>query len=269
MVLFILFPGLGHTKNDWNFDRYGEKLKFISELKKLGDVYTYTPKMYNTFYYAFDHLNTTANKFDKDIDFNLDYLNLEKHCRLIYKDIKDHKSKIIVIGHSIGAYFAYKFAEIFKSKCLACIIIDGCPITKNAWDSFATLKKVPNSIKKMSDKDLKDNLQIIKNKYKNNDKTIKSDILKIYNLYVYHLEQQYNTIDTKFNIPTYLLTNIEVNSKNPDALKNNIHRVTNNEELEKLNPDKVKVIYYVNKSHYIHHNLISDVLDIAKNLTDK
>ncbi len=55
MVLFILFPGFGDTDKYWEYKIEGmetkhgpfklKKLDFLKKLKKLGKVYTYTPKI--------------------------------------------------------------------------------------------------------------------------------------------------------------------------------------------------------------------------------
>jgi len=261
MVLFILFPGFGDTKYDWNFDNDGQKTKFISRLSKIGKVYTYTPKMYNILYYAFDHpeINKIKERYDKDIKFKIDYLNIEKHCQMIYQQIKNNDD-IIVIGHSIGAYFAYKFAELYSKRCICTIIINGTPITRNAVDEYM-ISKYDDTLEDLDQDKLSEYLDNISKKYNSKNNSLHYDILTVYKLYARYMLNQYKSISKNMKVQTYLLTSLKIDN-DPDNVKINQYKIQNNFELEKINKTNVRSIYFINKKHHLDKEIIDSIIDV-------
>ncbi len=89
MPLFVLFPGFGDSKEQWNNS-------FISMLKKIGDVF-----------------------FPPDIHKKKKVL-IKQYCI----DLKiPHSDKIILIAHSIGLWFALEYSKVHKADSI--ISLDG------------------------------------------------------------------------------------------------------------------------------------------------
>ena len=128
-ILFIMFQGAGANLKHWN--EYTES-KFLNKLKKLGSVYTYQDKLYNTLHY--DKNNPEHNDYDSDINININYNNVDEHCKNVYKNIKKQYAniddyKLIPVGYSAGGFFALYFSQIYSDKCKMCILLDSCLIT--------------------------------------------------------------------------------------------------------------------------------------------
>ena len=142
MILFILFPGHGVSDKFWEYDivetknskkKYQlKKIDFLKKLKKIGKVYKYTPKAYNIAYYdTGENLGFARwqvihqNLYKKPKKIILDDINIDKECKRIYNLLKDKNEKFIPIGHSIGSWFALHFSNLYPSKCLKTIFLDG------------------------------------------------------------------------------------------------------------------------------------------------
>jgi len=96
-----MIPGLDGTKRTWG--------KIISQLSKLGEVYSYTPIFYSKY---------KKSLTEKDII-------LSNHCEQLFENIHLKKNqKIILISHSIGSYFAYQFAKKYKKLVILSIMLD-------------------------------------------------------------------------------------------------------------------------------------------------
>ena len=108
-ILFLFFNGGGLTEKQWYehpykddpswLDRHNEKSKtnLISKIKKLGDIYLYTPVFY----------------FKKE-----DIINDKTFT------IKDYK-KIFIISHSRGWVLSKFFISLYHNKIVGYINIDG------------------------------------------------------------------------------------------------------------------------------------------------
>jgi len=179
--VFIMFSGFRSSKIWWGYKYTGstklEKLSFLSELKKLGDTYTFTSKFWNVDYY-----NISKNKKDrikwgkiykkykphtKDIDFNIKDLDYKNICQKVYKDIINKygtNRKYIPVGHSYGGPLAILFSKMYKKKCLFTVAIDNTPYNlefykkynerknKNIAKRFNTNKKLHTFLTKLKDK---------------------------------------------------------------------------------------------------------------------
>lgn len=128
-ILFIMFQGSGTNLKNWN--EYTES-KFLNKLKKLGKIYIYQDKIYNTMHY--DKTIPEYKDWDSDIDFNLNYVKVDSHIRIVYEDIKSKykikKYQFIPIGWSAGGYLALYFSQLYSSQCKMCILLDSALITK-------------------------------------------------------------------------------------------------------------------------------------------
>jgi len=128
-ILFIMFQGGGTNLKNWN--DYTES-KFLNKLKKLGKIYTYQDKIYNTMHY--DKTIPNYKDYEQDIDINLSYVNPDIHIKMVYQEIKDKYEdidnyKFIPIGWSAGGYLALYFSQIYSSQCKMCILLDSALIT--------------------------------------------------------------------------------------------------------------------------------------------
>jgi len=99
--IIILFHGFGSSKIFWEYDYVGtDKLRknnFLSSLKKLGIVYTFNLKFFNTdYYYKNDNeeqrliWNNIYKKYKphtKDINFNMKDLDYKNICNQIYNKV--------------------------------------------------------------------------------------------------------------------------------------------------------------------------------------
>ena len=76
--------------------------------------------------------STMKHNKKPNIDFTKDDIDVDKVCQKIYNDVKNFDGKLILLGHSMGAYFVYHFAQKYTSKCLFSVIIDGMFVTMPA-----------------------------------------------------------------------------------------------------------------------------------------
>lgn len=128
-IMFIMFPGFGDPKKVWHCFFEKNKLiktNFITEIKKIGDIYFHEPLYHNLNYY--EESKISKYLYNKNINFNKENFDVMKEYDKIYSEIKDFNGMFILIGHSIGSYFVYCFQQKYSSKCLFSVIIDGSPI---------------------------------------------------------------------------------------------------------------------------------------------
>lgn len=127
-ILFIMFQGSGTNIKTWN--KYTES-RFLDKLKKLGTVYAYQDKIYNIFHY--DKTDPEYKDFDSDISFNLSYVKIDTHIKMIYENIqKKYKDyEYIPVGWSAGCYLALYFAQQYFKKCKLCVLLDSALWTHN------------------------------------------------------------------------------------------------------------------------------------------
>lgn len=149
-IVFILFlSDIQHRL--WNKT---QKNKFISSLKKIGEVYICKDKTENINYY--DLSNKNRLQYDKDIDFDLSYININNYGKMIYKDVKkkykNHRAIVIGngIGAIIGAYYSVKYNDYEW-----CILLEQMTMydilnvdKKYVIKSNAKIKELLNNVKK-------------------------------------------------------------------------------------------------------------------------
>jgi hypothetical protein len=121
-ILFVMFQGGATSEFAWN----DGPSKFLNKLKKVGKIYTYQNKIYNVFYY--DLSDKERKDFDDDIDFDINYINIDYHINMVFNDIKHkydlNKIKLIPIGWSIGCYFCMAFSQKYHKFCKFQILLD-------------------------------------------------------------------------------------------------------------------------------------------------
>ena len=206
MVLFILFPGLGVQKKIWELTHDNNKLiklTFLKELKKLGDVYTYTPNIYKFFYYKkyLSKLQKLEDKFkEKPSKITLNQFDIDKECHRIYEEVKSYKGKFIPLGHSAGGWFAYRFSQLYPTRCSKQILIESGRLLLQ-FELAISDKKYPNLNIKQLQK-IEDSIKT----QKDNSKYI--NMLMDIALYKYSLDVK--KFNGKVRIPTLSFENIKI-----------------------------------------------------------
>jgi hypothetical protein len=229
MVQFILFPGHGTSDKFWEYDIVEtknkkfklKKLDFLKKLKKIGKVYKYTPKVYNIGYYDtgdypdFENwIKIYQSLYKKPNRITLDNINIDKECKRIFNLLKDKNEKFIPIGHSKGSWFALHFANLYPSKCLKIILIDGSFIAPKIVNSYYNKR-----INKIKSKEITNkNLELLLNKIVENvqeekhvyNKKINKYINKIHDItgaYYYHnIKKEFNG---KLKVPVISFRNLK------------------------------------------------------------
>ena len=280
MILFILFPGFGQTDKFWKYNiveskntknRYKlKKIDFLKQLKKIGKVYTYTPKAYDFNYYYTgstegleDWQEIYCNLFKKPKKITLDDINIDKECKRIYNLLrakyKNENIKFIPIGHSLGSWFALHFTNLYPSYCLKLIFLDGSYIVPEIVNLY--YKKRANKInsKELTNKKLEllfdkiiENIQ--ENKYKVNTKINKyldelDDIV-----FAFYYKIMKKELNGKAKVPIISFRNLnfdlEKGKNKKDRNKVNMHRVKNEEELYNINNTRITTYYLINSTHF-------------------
>jgi len=129
-ILFIMFQGGATNLKNWN--EYTES-KFLDKLRKLGEIYVYQDKIYNTMHY--DKTIPNYKDYDSDIDIDLRYNDLNVHIKMVYQEIKNKYKDVdnyqfIPVGWSAGGYLALYFAQIYFRQCKMCVLLDSALFTK-------------------------------------------------------------------------------------------------------------------------------------------
>ena len=167
MVYFIMFPGFGDPSITWEFDGKNH-IEFLDQIKKIGKAFVYAPIYHNLNYYKKD--NNEAQYYNKNINFDLDYLNIEKHCKMIYDQVKKITSdKFILISHSAGNLYAYYFSKMYKNECLFSIVLDGRLMGEQGFEQAKDyIEKYDTTYKNITNNDLQKLQQKIINNKDNN-----------------------------------------------------------------------------------------------------
>jgi hypothetical protein len=251
--LFIMFQGSGTNLKSWN--EHTES-KFLDRLKKIGEVYVYQDKIYNTIYY--DKSLTDHTNYDSDIDFDLSYVDLDKHIKIVYNDIiikykNINEYKLIPVGWSVGGYLALYFSQIYKHKCKMCILLDSCLITK---------KNIQLRLQKFREEKTKRIIyQITNNEYKtllnnlkiNNDDTWKNIIDTSNYLRTLFIDRN---INIKFDIPViaFLYINKPYKYEYNYEINNEI-KIREAKILSQRNPTMYKSYILINSGHCVYNKI--------------
>jgi len=260
-LLFIMFPGNGVIKNGWDTIDFNNKTgaikrnNFIKEIRKLGEIYFYEPKYYNIFHYSGGEGDDKW--YGNDINFTKDDIDVDKICENIYNDVKDFNGKIVLLGHSMGAYFVYYFAQKYASKCLFGITIDGMFI--NSINQGNNEKKYYKDIEKYS-KYTNDDINKLIEKVKKYNKKAFNELLGVYFHNIASYSKKIRKIK-KFKIPMISFMNFNIGSNEKYTEQINQSYNLDIEKIRKYNNfENYKIITFVNKSHFPH--LIEESKDI-------
>ena len=248
MVYFIMFPGFGDPSITWEFDGKNP-IEFLDQIKKIGEVFVYTPIYHNLNYYKKD--NNEAKYYDKNINFDLDYLNVEKHCKMIYEQVKKITSdKFILVSHSAGNLYAYYFSKLYKDECLFSLVLDGRLMGKQGFEQAKDyIEKYNTKYKNITNDDLFELQQkIINNKDNNNLIDEMNDIIS--SILLSQLPQM-----DKFPIKTIYFRNLEIHEtyvsqeKKQEKEQRNLMFIKEAEGFKNSDPD-FEVVWFINKTHW-------------------
>lgn len=249
-ILFIMFQGAGTNLYSWN--EY-TKSKFLNRLQTIGDVYTYQDKTNNIWYY--DNTDPEHADFDDDLNFDLSYVKVKSHIKMVHKDIQ-HKYKnlkeylFIPIGWSAGCLFALYFAQKYPKHCIHCILLD--PAVWTPKNMKLRLKEIDQSHinnQPINNKEFKK--MLIHWKKNHTDKNLMYQINDI------NHHERSNFFSKHLNLKLAVDTTAFVNINKPEKKNvwsksfNNTTRLEDIKILKKYNPKKYKAFIFVNKTHYI------------------
>ena len=271
MVLFILFPGMGESEKCWekyiNWESKKREIirtSFLQKLKQLGDVYIYTPNIYNIMNYCSCSPDCKLIKkfYSEPNEISINDMNIDSECKRIYEEVKSYKGKFIPIGHSAGGWFAVYFTKLYPSRCSKTILIESGYLTQKLakWQLESRILNTKIKNKKMTIQELQNfvqKLQTNRSKLVLDGKTCENkQTLKLINKFKQiFLSYYYNTIkkiDGKLIKPTLFFENIAItdNSKE-DKKMDNLLRVKYFDELYKKNgTKKINVHYLLNTGHF-------------------
>ena len=272
MVLFILFPGFDSPSKFWKYDiiknKDGsyqlKKLNFYDELKKIGKVYRYTPKVYNINHYdtggnpGFDDWqNIYQGLFKKPRMITLDDIDIDRECKRIYNKLKNRKEKFIPIGHSIGSWFALHFSNLYPDKCLQVIFLDGTAINPKAVAGYkeksekTDISEITNSnLKSLYNNMLENVIEDKKSSFNPNLNKYSNKILEITSSYYFRIIEKELNGTVKVPVLSFRNLSYDIETNDMKATKNNMRKVTNEEELYQINNSKVTTYYMINSTHY-------------------
>ena len=257
-----MFQGSKTNIKTWN--EYTQS-KFLDRLKKLGSVYTYQDKTYNTFYY--DKSDPEHKDYGSDLDIDLSYVRPNSHIKIVYDNIKIkykniNEYKFIPIGWSAGCYLALYFAQIYSSQCIHVILLDSALWTPN--NMKIRLNVLNNGLYPITNKKFKKMIQDWKSNH--------SDIEDAYKLLFLtnYIRSLFISKHLKIELPVPTLAFVNIQKPEKDEWSedfNNKLRLAEVKILEKNNPDNYKAIIFTNKSHYIF-NMIQPAKIIIKQIKD-
>lgn len=252
MVLFILFPGCGMSEKHWEMFHEENKIiktNFLQQLKKIGDVYKYTPNINNVMNYYNEENKFREKFYKKPSTLTLDDFNIDKQCELIYENVKNYKGKFILIGHSIGTYYAIHFSKLYKSRCIHTILIDGSIIASKyikEWNNilYKKIKKYGNITNDFL-QSLLHNLQNSKNM-----KMLNKNICKLVSIRFYYENKQFMKFNGKLAVPNLSIRSLDINIKKNKLNKRVIMAIDDHEILYKQNGNNSKIHYLIDATHF-------------------
>lgn len=270
--IFIFFHGMGSEVND-GFSTY-----LINNIKKIGKVYTYTTKYNNLIYYM--NYKNYSNKFNDNINFNMEYLDCKKHCEMIFKDVKKKfknvkNNNLIILSHSLGNLYGVVFTKLFTKYVLLHVAIDPMLVGK----PFLTFnKKYPQpyqkyNINKLNDEFLKEKQSEIKKE--KNKKLKKKYAIDLYYYCHKYIAQYHKKIDyDELFVKTIFIKNYDLmNIKNIKQIDKDFLDTHNKfiQDIDKNNKNIFDIIYFIDKGHFLHHhkNVANKIINYINGTIDK
>ena len=261
-IIFLFFNGGGLTEKQWFYHPYKNKdfwlkrsnekhkTKLISKIKKIGDVYLYTPIFYSTK----EDIVNGATFSVKDMDLN-------DHCKELYNKIKNYK-KIFIISHSRGWILAKFFISLYNKKIIGYINIDGGE-SINFYNEH--LKKWKEKFGHINDHTLTKLFKKIK-EGDNTSYNIVSGFVK-YIIYKQDFEFKYNYKNINMTILNNIYNDEETSIRDTEYIDTAVmSKLTYNKQFE--NNKNIKSIFYVGKTHflYFYDQVVIDIIDIINKI---
>lgn len=246
--LFVLFQGSGTNLKTW--DEYTES-KFLDKLNLLGHCYIYQDKIHNIWHY--DNTNPEKDDYDSDVDFDLSYVDADKHVKMVFSNLKENfnlsEFKIIPVGWSAGCYLALYFAQIYTNLCECVILLDSALVTQQ--NMKYRLNMLYDNIKNIYPITNKNYKKLINNCITSNEN--KESLYKINDINNYvrskFISENLNLI---FSIPVIAFINIQDQEKDEWSEDfNNKRRIQEMNILKRKNPLFYIPYIFKNKTHYI------------------
>jgi len=261
-ILFIMFQGSGTNLKSWNEDT---KSKFLDRLKKLGHIYTYQDKVNNIWHY--DMRDEKNIDFDSNIDFDLSYVNPDRHIKMVYDDIQSkyniEEYKFIPIGWSAGCMFALYFAQVYLEQCIHVILLDSALWTPN--NMKLRLQAINKSgINDTPNTDVK--LRKMLDGWKHQHTNI--DDMYLINSMCHNVRSKFFSKHLKLKLPVPTLSFVNIQEPEGDKISkffNNNVKMAEIKILKKKNPDNYTAIIFTNKTHYIF-DMIEPAKEIIKQI---
>jgi len=261
-ILFIMFQGSGTNLKSWNEDT---KSKFLDRLKKLGHIYTYQDKVNNIRHY--DMRDEKNIDFDSNIDFDLSYVNPDRHIKMVYDDIQSkyniEEYKFIPIGWSAGCMFALYFAQVYLEQCIHVILLDSALWTPN--NMKLRLQAINKSgINDTPNTDVK--LRKMLDGWKHQHTNI--DDMYLINAICHNVRSKFFSKHLKLKLPVPTLSFVNIQEPEGDKISkffNNNVKMAEIKILKKKNPDNYTAIIFTNKTHYIF-DMIEPAKEIIKQI---
>ena len=204
----------------------------------------------------------------------LDDIDIDMECKRIYNKLKGRKEKFIPIGHSIGSWFALHFSNLYPDKCLQVIFLDGTAINPKAVAGYkeksekTDIGEITNeNLKSLYNNMLENVIEDKKSSFNPNLNKYSNKILEIASSYYFRIIEK--ELNGKMKVPVLSFRNlsydIETSINDMKATKNNMRKVTNEEELYQINNSSVTTYYMINSTHYPwriqrYSNMIIDII---------
>ncbi|VBB18697.1 histidine phosphatase family protein [Yasminevirus sp. GU-2018] len=268
-TLVVFFNGGGLSAQQWFEHPYEKSIKtdLIERLEVFTGVYTYNPVFYLDKTVIEDFKKSKTKSF-----FEMDDVNIQKHCETLYQKLNDKADKFILVSHSRGFMIATIFAEMYKDRVVGFINVDG-GYTTQKYDSL--IKDIEHDLQKninirnIDDKLLKDLSKDLIGDTAERDKG--KDVLKILrrivDLLLFKQHRSVNMINLE--VPTVIMNNIyhnaEINLDMLDYVQNTLKdKIEFNEELKKNK--HIVSRYYVNKTHFLYIGMEDEIVDLVKTM---
>ena len=252
MKLFILFQGAGTSSKAWGEETHSD---FLNKLKKIGYVYTYQDKVNNIWHY--DKSEPDYNVYSSDIDYDLSYIKVPSHLKMVYDDVcykykNIDKYTVIPLGWSAGCLLALYFAQIYKI-CDHVILLESATWTgvnminrlKEIDESGITYPVSNKKLEKM--KDTLKSTNDIEDMYMINDVT-------------HHIRSTFfqDKLSLELRVPTLAFINIQ----DGEEILNKARRI----DIKALKQPNYTPIIMKNASHYIFdkNKYANQILDKIK-----
>jgi len=265
-IVFVLFHGFGVSSLNWKYEYVGtetlKKHNFLTNLKKLGNVFTFDLIPFNVDYYYVHKDPNEREKWRKiydkykphsaNIDFSLEDLDYDIICKKTYQQVRKKypTQKLIPIGHSFGAGLAQEFTKLYQKECLFMVSLDGIPLSKR--DAQESYDNHDSKYQKMVNKYFSNNEDLQKsiNKIKTSENPNK-EILKVINMIGYKSTlYRIKNVTSKLHVPTLFFKSISMTRR-----VWNSRIIKEKEDIEKNNPVYMyKYIFFVD----VHHMLWYD-----------